>query len=430
MSNSSGDAKISPEIQAAQRALDSYCAEEYKGRYSLIKFIGNGAYGAVFSAYDNRTNSPRKKVAIKLITNAFTSPLDSRRLFREIKCQAHFSNHINITPLLDIVKPINFDAFRHIYLVTELFESDLHHVIRSKQEFNVNHISYFLYQLLCGLQYIHKGQVLHRDLKPSNILVNSDCSLKICDFGLARESDMSYTNAHYTEYVVTRYYRAPEVLLSSGKYDEKVDIWSLGCILSELLLRKVLFPGDNYLHQLQLILSILGKPSLEDCYFIKSKAALNFLEKLPATPPVSFLELFPTFANSNIISLLERMLVFNPAKRASIEECLAHPFLSRVRLALKKVHEDPYEHPPPFSLRVPGGSRAFKNMGTLQVKQLFYQSFDGNGDVEMVSERASSGEMDVSTDGHARAEQEDETGFDDDDDEEEQDDDEEYVRDL
>ncbi len=116
-------------------------------------------------------------------------------------------------------------------------------------------MQYFLYQLLRGLKYVHSANVLHRDLKPSNLLVNANCDLKIADFGLARTT--SDTN-FMTEYVVTRWYRAPELLLNCSEYTEAIDVWSVGCIFMELLNRKPLFPGKDYVQQLVLITEVLS----------------------------------------------------------------------------------------------------------------------------------------------------------------------------
>jgi len=158
----------------------------------------------VYTAYDTTSPTPRK-VAIKHIVNAFVSPTDARRIYREIKVMAHF-NHPNILPLVEVIKPRDPAGFSHIYLVSELMETDLHRVIHSRQDLTSDHISYFVYQTLCGLKHIHTAGVLHRDLKPSNLLVNADCTVRMCDFGLARESEPSMSAA-FTEYVVTRWYR-------------------------------------------------------------------------------------------------------------------------------------------------------------------------------------------------------------------------------
>jgi mitogen-activated protein kinase 1/3/mitogen-activated protein kinase 6 len=129
----------------------------------------------------------------------------------------------------------------------ELLETDLSSIIKSPQELSDDHCQFFLYQLLRGMKFLHSAHILHRDLKPRNLLVNSNCDLKVCDFGLARADlpNLTIRAAKMTDYVATRWYRAPEVLLSMKKYTYAMDVWSIGCIFGELLLRKPLLPGKD-----------------------------------------------------------------------------------------------------------------------------------------------------------------------------------------
>uniref|UniRef100_A0A7S3R9T4 Mitogen-activated protein kinase n=1 Tax=Dunaliella tertiolecta TaxID=3047 RepID=A0A7S3R9T4_DUNTE len=203
--------------------------------YTPIKAIGKGAYGVVCSA----KLKDKEKVAIKKIGNAFENLTDARRTLREIKLLRHL-RHENIIGIMDIMKPVSRDKFNDVYMVYELMDTDLHQIIRSSQPLTNEHFQYFIYQILRGLKYVHSANVLHRDLKPSNLLLNASCDLKICDFGLARTS----TERNFmTEYVVTRWYRAPELLLSCEHYTAAIDIWSVGCILAELLGRRCVCGG-------------------------------------------------------------------------------------------------------------------------------------------------------------------------------------------
>ncbi len=204
-------------------------------------------------------------------------------------------------------------------------ETDLHKIIYSRQELTEEHHQYFIYQILAALKYMHTAEVIHRDLKPSNVLLNADCSLKLCDFGLAR--GIEGENPDLTEYVVTRWYRAPEIMLSTTTYTKAIDVWSVGCILAELLGTKPLFPGDDYIGQLKLIIDTLGSPSQEDMEFIKSSRARAFMQKHAGKAPVPLASLFPK-ASPNALDLLSRMLSFNPARRITVEEALAHPYLA------------------------------------------------------------------------------------------------------
>ncbi|RLN95933.1 hypothetical protein BBJ28_00022537, partial [Nothophytophthora sp. Chile5] len=190
-----------------------------------------------------------------------------------------------------------------------------------------DHVQYFLYQMLVAIHYIHSAEVLHRDLKPSNILVNSDCDLKLCDFGLAR--GIQGMDSGLTEYVVTRWYRAPELLLSS-KYDKQMDVWAIGCILAEMLGRRPLFPGHDYLHQLKIIMDVVGSPSEDSLDFITNPKAKRFILRQPKKPKVPLSSVYPR-ATPQCLDLLEKMLVFDPRKRITIADALAHPYLSLVR---------------------------------------------------------------------------------------------------
>jgi serine/threonine protein kinase len=189
-------------------------------KYQPIKPLGSGAYGVVCSAKDRVAN---KRVAIKKIGKTFDDLVDAKRILRELKLLRHF-NHENIVSLLDLVPPLEEKPFEDIYCVMDLLDTDLHKIIYSKNTLTDDHIKYFVYQILRGMKYIHSASVLHRDLKPSNLLLNGNCDLKICDFGLARGVDEGM-NGELTEYVVTRWYRAPEVMCACQAYDAKIDVW-------------------------------------------------------------------------------------------------------------------------------------------------------------------------------------------------------------
>lgn len=232
-------------------------------RYSFIRVIGSGAYGVVISALDTKTNT---KVAIKMVPKAFNDEIDAKRILREIKLLKHFQ-HENIIGIRDMMPPIarTVEQFNDVYIVVDLMETDLHRIIYSKQSLSIDHVQYFVYQILRALKYMHSANVLHRDLKPSNLLVNSNCDLKVCDFGLARgvfpdDDDLSQRTGGsmlLTEYVVTRWYRAPEIMLACHEYTKPIDVWSVGCIFAELLNRKPYFPGEDYIDQVSKHSSLL-----------------------------------------------------------------------------------------------------------------------------------------------------------------------------
>ncbi len=173
------------------------------------------------------------------------------------------------------------------------------------------------------------AQVFHRDLKPKNILANSDCKLKICDFGLARPAfnDMP-TTVFWTDYVATRWYRAPELCGSFfAKYSPAIDVWSIGCIFAEILLGKPLFPGRNVVHQLELITDLLGTPGEEVVAKVRNEKARRFLQNMRRKPGVPFETHFPR-ADAGALALLRRLLAFDPAERPTAEAALADPYFA------------------------------------------------------------------------------------------------------
>jgi len=293
-------------------------------KYQITRELGQGAYGIVCAAKNIQTG---QEVAIKKVTKIFDKPILAKRALRELKLLVHFNGHENITSIIDM-DIANTEDYNEIYLGEELMEADLHQIIRSEQPLTDAHYQYFIYQVCRGLKYIHSANVLHRDLKPGNLLVNADCELKICDFGLARGfSDSPEANAGFmTEYVATRWYRAPEIMLSFKCYTKAIDMWSVGCILAELLGGKPLFKGRDYVDQLNQILSILGTPDDETLTRIGSERALRYIRSLPKTQKIPFSELYPN-ANPLALDLLEKLLKFDPAERITVEEALAHPYL-------------------------------------------------------------------------------------------------------
>ncbi len=207
-------------------------------------------------------------------------------------------------------------------------ETDLHAVVRANILEEV-HKQYIIYQLLKALKFLHTGDLLHRDIKPSNLLLNSDCHVKTCDFGLCRsvaESTVT-NNPVLTDYVATRWYRAPEILLGSTKYTKAVDMWSVGCILGEMLSGKPVFPGTSTMNQLDRVIEVTGRPSKEDIDAIKSPFAATMLESLPPTKAKSLKELFPT-ASNEAIDLINQCLQFNPSKRITVLDALKHPYVA------------------------------------------------------------------------------------------------------
>ncbi|CAI0548546.1 unnamed protein product [Linum tenue] len=284
--------------------------------------IGRGAYGIVCSVLNSETN---EMVAMKKIANAFDNHMDAKRTLREIKLLRHL-DHENVIAIRDVVPPPLRREFTDVYIATELMDTDLHQIIRSNQGLSEEHCQYFLYQLLRGLKYIHSANVIHRDLKPSNLLLNANCDLKICDFGLARPTS---ENEFMTEYVVTRWYRAPELLLNSQDYTAAIDVWSVGCIFMELMNRKPLFPGKDHVHQMRLLTELLGTPTESELGFVRNEDARKYIRQLSPHPRQPLAKLFP-HVHPSAMDLVDKMLTFDPTRRITVEEALAHPYLERL----------------------------------------------------------------------------------------------------
>ncbi|KAI3815757.1 hypothetical protein L1987_15438 [Smallanthus sonchifolius] len=321
------------------RKLEAEFFTEYgeASRYQVQEVIGKGSYGVVGSAVDTHTG---EKVAIKKINDVFEHVSDATRILREIKL-LRLLKHPDVVQIKHIMLPPSRREFKDIYVVFELMESDLHQVIKANGDLTPQHYQFFLYQLLRGLKYVHTANVFHRDLKPKNILVNADCKLKICDFGLARVSFNDAPSAiFWTDYVATRWYRAPELCGSFfSKYTPGIDIWSIGCIFAEMILGRPLFPGRNVVHQLDLMTDLLGTPSSESIARIRNEKARRYLDNMRKKPPVPYAHKFPN-VDPLALRLLERLLSFDPKDRPSAKEALADPYFQ----GLANVEREPATH--------------------------------------------------------------------------------------
>lgn len=292
---------------------------EVPQRYDDVKPVGAGSYGLVSSASDK---VQQMKIAIKKLARPFQSPIHAKRTYREMTLLAHM-RHENVIGLLDVFSPCkSFLEFNDVYLVTHLMGADLGGIIKT-QRLSDDHIQFLTYQILRGLKYIHSAGIIHRDLKPSNIAVNEDCELKVLDFGLAR-----HTEAEMTGYVATRWYRAPEIMLNWMRYNQTVDIWSVGCIMAELITSRTLFPGKDHIDQLLRIMTLCGTPDADFMKKITSEEARNYVRTLPLMKRKNFYDIFAG-ANPLAIDLLDQMLKLDSDLRPTAEQALAHPYLAQ-----------------------------------------------------------------------------------------------------
>jgi len=409
--------------------------------YEVLRQIGTGSYGAVCEAIHKPTG---KRVAIKKAHNLFEDKIDCKRILREVQL-LRLMKHPNssVVKLYEILEPADHTKFDCIYMVLEYAQSDLKKLVKSAIHLQLIHIQKLIYNLLVGIKYIHSAGVLHRDIKPANILINEDCTVRICDFGLARsivgvqgpsisqmnskismseelatasdDEDVKIGSAilanirktsedmadvaskisvptstfapkafeedkkkevhkqlaktkeqrrsmkrQLTGHVVTRWYRAPELILLEKDYGPAIDIWSVGCIFAELLSmikenaptyqdRQPLFPGTSCFplspdhkvikkqgfpcsnsDQLMIIFDVLGTPSEDDYSFVTDPKAIEYLQSFPPKKRIDFVQKYPG-AGPEAIDLLNKTLVFNPFFRTTVEECLNHPFVVPVR---------------------------------------------------------------------------------------------------
>eukprot|EP00760_Papus_ankaliazontas_P022828 PhM_4_TR19036/c0_g1_i1/m.63268 len=317
--------------------------------YTITKQIGNGSYGIVCAAKSK--NSPNDAdVAVKQIRMPaiclprHPHPLSdfeivASRTIREIRIVKFLSERIaaenialdNFIEVRDVLQMRQKTPVTMIYTVTQLMSSDLHTVLRNtRQILGDEHIQYMLYNILRALNYLHSAGVAHRDIKPQNILVNDQCDTVLCDFGLARE----VSDDDMTVYVETRWYRAPELIMGMPSYDEKVDIWSLGCVLAEMLMppesRVPLWRGQNAKNQLDMILCTLGCPTEEEIGKLGTDSARKYVGKMRLMdyiPKSSELaRRFPSHTNPEALDLLGKMLTFLPSRRWTAEALMKHPY--------------------------------------------------------------------------------------------------------
>jgi p38 MAP kinase len=353
---------------------------EIRETYQDLNPLGIGAFGTVCSAENTRS---KQKVAVKKLSRPFQSVIHAKRCYRELKLLRHIS-HDNVISLLDVFTPaVDFEHFEDVYFVSELMGSDLHKIVHT-QPLTDDHVQFFIYQLLRGLKYVHSAGIIHRDLKPSNIGVSEDCEIKILDFGLGRATAQIMTG-----YVTTRHWRAPEIMLNWMHYTQKADIWSVGCIMAELLTGKVLFPGSDCIHtspaslsctffsiinrryqtlklysmivlsvsnilcssngvtdrsltlgkdreHLTRIVQICGTPDKALMDKIDNESARSYVASLPHYPRKDFMSFF-VGANPTAVDLLGQLLDMDPDKRPTAAEALDHPYLAK--------YHDPEDEP-------------------------------------------------------------------------------------
>lgn len=303
-------------------------------RFTNLRPIGHGGNAVVYAATDSDCD---KEVAIKKLS--FLDRRGCKYALRELRLMRSLQ-HENVVTVYEVLGCngfslekggyINFNTNEtsSVYLVQELLHTNLHQLIQ-QQQLTAEHVQLFTYQLLRGLKYIHSANVLHRDLKPMNLLINvEDLVLKIADFGLARVVDEEYCHKGFlTDNVGTCWYRSPELILSPRDYTKAIDLWSVGCILAEMLTGRPLFPGAHEMDQIGLVLDTVY---LSDNEWNKVTQILphSMIQRHSRIPKKPLTQMF-TSIDIDALDLLEKLLVFEPSLRLSAEEALSHPYLQQ-----------------------------------------------------------------------------------------------------
>ncbi|XP_051796483.1 serine/threonine-protein kinase MAK isoform X2 [Acanthochromis polyacanthus] len=281
-------------------------------RYTTLKQLGDGTYGSVLMG---RSNESGELVAIKRMKRKFYSWEECMNL-REVKSLKKL-NHANVVKLKEVIREND-----HLYFVFEYMKENLYQLMKDRKKlFPESVIRNISFQILQGLSFIHKHGFFHRDMKPENLLCMGPELVKIADFGLAREIR---SKPPYTDYVSTRWYRAPEVLLRSSTYSSPIDLWAVGCIMAELYTLRPLFPGNSEVDEIFKICQVLGtvkKIDWPEGYQLAS--AMNF--RFPQCVPTHLKTLIPN-ASNEAIALMRDMLQWDPKKRPTAVQALRYPY--------------------------------------------------------------------------------------------------------
>ena len=288
-------------------------------KYRLLGRQGEGTFSEVLKAQCTKNS---KSVAIKCMKNHFESVEQVNRL-REIQALRRLSPHPNIIKLYEVL----YDrSTGRLALVFELMEMNVYEMIKGRRQYVAeDKILHFMYQLVKAMDHMHRNGIFHRDIKPENILIAAD-TLKLADFGSCRGI---YSKQPFTEYIATRWYRAPECLLTDGYYNYKMDLWGVGCVFFEVVSLYPLFPGTNELDQIHKIHNILGTPPMELLNKMKKHSShIDF--DFPQKSGTGLQKLIP-HASADALDLLNRLLTYNPDDRISAKQAIKHAYFKEIR---------------------------------------------------------------------------------------------------
>ncbi|KOO26533.1 long flagella protein [Chrysochromulina tobinii] len=299
----------------------SACADR-ACRYRLIGKKGEGTFSEVLKAQGIKNG---KYVAIKCMKNHFDS-LDQVNNLREIQALRRLSPHPGVIKLCEVLYD---QPTRRLALVFELMDMNIYELIRGRRQYLAEtRIKIYMYQLLKSMDHMHRNGIFHRDIKPENILITDD-ELKLADFGSCRGI---YSKQPYTEYISTRWYRAPECLLTDGFYNYKMDMWGVGCVFFEVLSLYPLFPGTNELDQVQKIHAILGTPPAETLAKLKKHSNSHIDFNFPHKEATPLARLIP-HCSAECVDVIVKLLAYDPDDRMSARQAVKHPYFKDLRAA-------------------------------------------------------------------------------------------------
>ena len=289
-------------------------------KYQIIETIGEGAYGIVYKCKNTETN---EIVAIKKFIDSYEK-LPKKEINREIFL-LQISKHENIVKFIEA-----FINKGYLFLVFDYAEKNLLQLIEDNPK-GLNHelIRSLTYQMCKAVSYLHKKNIIHRDIKPENILIKDYSKVELCDFGFARKMKIDEKTNNLqkmTDYVATRWYRAPEVILGQGNYGPEIDFWSIGCLMGEMATGRALFPGDNQFNQLEYIIKILGNLPEYLVNFYDNNPNFNINKLLTIEKPKTLEKIYGKIMSPDALDFMKGLLELDPKKRLNADTVFDHKY--------------------------------------------------------------------------------------------------------